>query len=294
MKYACIAAHRSEFPVKMMCRVLSVSRSGYYAAQGREPSERSRSDQRLRLEIRLIHQDSKRRYGSPRVHDELQARAIRCGENRVARLMRLEGLRAKRRRSFRVTTNSNHAHLPADNLLNRQFAVEQQADLDRVWVADITYVPTREGWLYLAVIIDLASRAVIGWSLKRILDRSLTIDALMMALSCRQPSPGLLLHSDRGTQYACHEYRGLLAQNAIVQSMSRRGDCWDNAVAESFFATLEWELIEDADWHSRKDAAQAISEYIEIWYNRMRRHSSLGGKTPAEFEQQLALTTRAA
>lgn len=294
MKYACIAEHRMLFPVTMMCRVLSVSRAGFYAAQVREPSERSRKKQRLLLEIQSIHKESKRRYGSPRVHDELRAREVRCSENQVALLMREAGLRGKKRRSFRITTNSDHAHEPAENVLDREFAVEKQERIDRVWVSDITYIPTREGWLYLAIILDLASRMIVGWSLMRTLNRSLSLSALRMALGCRRPDEGLLHHSDRGVQYACHDYRRLLEARGVVVSMSRKGDCWDNAVAESFFATLKWELVEDADWHTREEARRAISEYIEVWYNRKRRHSSLGGNTPAEYEQQLALIVRAA
>ena len=294
MKYACIAEHRGLFAVTMMCRVLGVSRAGFYAAQGREPNERSQRKQRLLLEIRSIHRESKQRYGSPRVHDELRAREFRCSENQVARLMREDGLRAKKRRRFRVTTNSDHSHAPAENVLDRKFDVEDQAGSDYVWVSDITYIPTREGWLYLAIILDLATRMVVGWSLKRTLDRSLSLSALLMALRHRRPQHGLLHHSDRGVQYACGDYADLLKAHGIVASMSRKGNCWDNAVAESFFATLEWELIEDADWHTRGEARRAIAEYIEIWYNRKRRHSSLGGITPAEYEQQLALTLRAA
>lgn len=294
MKYACITQHRTQYPVKMMCRVLSVSRSGYYAAQDREPSDRSTSDGCLRLEIRAIHRESKQRYGSPRVHDELKARDVRCGRNRVARLMRLEGLRSRKRRRFRVTTNSDHAHAPAPNLVGRLFAVEQQLAADRVWVCDITYVPTREGWLYLAVVIDLANRMAVGWATKRTLDHTLPLAALMMAIEQRRPAAGLILHSDRGVQYACREYRAVIARYGILQSMSRKGDCWDNAVAESFFASLEWELIEDANWYSRQAAAHDIFRYIEFWYNRKRRHSSLGGMTPAEYDDQLALNPRAA
>lgn len=294
MKYACIASNQNEFPVKMMCRVLSVSRSGFYASLRREPSKRSQANQCLRLEIRTIHRDSDRNYGSPRVYDELKSRAVRCGRNRVARLMRLDGLRAKKRRRFRVTTNSDHSHAPAENLLARHFAVDDQVGVDQVWVSDITYIPTREGWLYLAVVIDLASRMVVGWALQRTLDHSICLNALAMALYKRRPPKGLLFHSDRGVQYACRDFRALLLAHGIVQSMSRKGDCWDNAVAESFFATLEWELIEDRDWHSRDAAGRDIFDYIEFWYNRKRRHSSLSGRTPAEYEDQLALMTRAA
>jgi putative transposase len=294
VKYACIAEHRDEFPVTLMCRVLEVSCSGYYAAQRRAPSERSCRRQQLLLQIRAVHKASQQRYGSPRVHDELQAQQIRCCENHVALLMREAGLRAKKRRAFRVTTNSQHEHPIVENVLSRKFAVEDQLELDRAWVADITYIPTRAGWLYLAIVLDLASRMVVGWSLQRSLDRSLSLNALRMALRHRRPEPGLLHHSDRGIHYACQDYGNLMHQHGLVPSMSRKGNCWDNAVAESFFATLEWELIDDADWHTREQAQSAIAEYIEVWYNRMRRHSSLGNKSPAQFERELALTGRAA
>jgi putative transposase len=293
VKYACIEANQTMFPVKMMCRVLGVSRAGFYAARSRASSERARENERLRLEIRAVYRQSKRRYGSPRVHDALQAKQIRCGENRVARLMRLDGLRSKKRRRFRVTTNSDHALPTAPNLLEREFDVGTH-EPDQVWVADMTYIPTREGWLYLAVVLDLATRIVVGWSLGDRLDRSLALNALRMALGWRRPRPGAIQHSDRGSQYASREYRALLASCGMRQSMSRKGDCWDNAVAESFFATLEWELIEDADWHSRAAARREVAEYIEVWYNRTRRHSSLRGLSPIEYEAQLALTTRAA
>jgi transposase InsO family protein len=205
----------------------------------------------------------------------------------VARLMRSDGLRAKKRRRFRVTTQSDHVYAPAPNLLARQFDVGTQP-ADRVWAADITYLPTREGWLYLAVILDVATRIVVGWAAQRSLDRSLTLNALERALSHRRPGTGLLHHSDRGVQYACNDYRDRLAQHGIAVSMSRRGNCWDNAVVESFFATLEWELVQDVDWATRKQASLDLFEYIEIWYNRKRRHSSLGYLTPAEYDAKLA------
>ncbi len=294
MKYACIEAHRRQFPITLMCRVLGVSRAGFYAARTRELCGRAQEDQRLRLEIRAIHRESRQRYGSPRIHAELQARGSRCARKRVARLMREDGLRARKRRRFRVTTKANARDAKAANLLERRFSVDEQCAPDRVWVADITYVPTREGWLYLAVILDLASRMVVGWALQPYLDRSLTIAALQMALGRRCPKTGLLHHSDRGSQYTADDYLKWLDAQGIIASMSRKGDCWDNAVAESFFATLEWELIQDADWHSRAEASRAIFEYLEVWYNRQRRHSSLGYMTPVEYEAQLALTRRAA
>jgi putative transposase len=207
--------------------------------------------------------------------------------------MRLDGLRSIKRRRFRVTTDSSHALPVAENLLNREFGVDAHG-VDDVWVADITYIPTREGWLYLAVLVDLATRLVVGWSLGDRLDRSLTLKALRMALGWRRLRPGAIHHSDRGSQYSSREYRDLLASFGLRQSMSRKGDCWDNAGAESFFATLEWELIEDADWRYRTTARREIAEYIEIWYNRTRRHSSLCGLSPIEYEAQLALMLRAA
>lgn len=294
MKYACIAEHRHEFTISLMCRVLEVSRAGYYAAQSRAPSERSRRRQRLLLEIAAIHKVSKERYGSPRVHGELQAQEISCSENQVARLMRQAGIRAKKKRRFRVTTNSQHAHPVVGNVLDRKFAVTDLVDTDRVWVSDITYIPTRAGWLYLAIVLDLTSRMVVGWSLQRSLDRSLSLNALRMALRHRNPRSGLIHHSDQGIHYACDDYGELLHKHGIVPSMSRKGNCWDNAVAESFFATLEWELIDDADWHTREQAQSDIAEFIEIWYNRKRRHSSLGNQSPAAYERKLALTRRAA
>ena len=267
-----------------MCRVLEVSRSGFYAAQRRLQSERRRVDQRLRLRIRSIHQQSQRRYGSPRVHAELRANGERCARKRIERLMREDGLVARPRRRFRVTTDSAHAHRVASNLLGRAFGVQAP---DRVWVSDITYVPTRQGWLYLAVVLDLGTRAVVGWAMGATLQAQLAIDALSMALERRRPAPGLMHHSDRGVQYACGAYQEILAREKITCSMSRSGDCWDNAVAESFFATLEWELLEREDWHTHAEARRALFEYLEVWYNRKRRHSGLGYRSPAEHEAYL-------
>ena len=267
-----------------MCRVLEVSRSGFYAAQRRTESERRREDQRLRLQVRSIHQQSKRRYGSPRVHAELRAKGERCARKRIERLMREEGLVARSRRRYRVTTDSGHAHPIAPNLLGRAFRVGAP---DQVWVSDLTYVPTRQGWLYLAVVLDLGTRTVVGWAMGATLQAQLAIDALSMALQRRQPAPGLMHHSDRGVQYACGAYQEILTAEGITCSMSRPGNCWDNAVAESFFATLEWELLEREDWHTHAEARRALFEYLEVWYNRKRRHSSLGYRSPAEYEAYL-------
>jgi putative transposase len=288
MKHVTIEAHRWQFSVTLMCRVLDVSRAGFYAGRKRTASARQERDEELRRQIHIVHQRSRRTYGSPRVHAELQAEGERCGRKRVARLMRQEGLRVKVRRRLRpTTTDSKHPHPVAENVLARRFAVTKIEAANRVWAGDITYVPTREGWLYLAVIMDLASRRIVGWSMKATLDASLAIDALQMALVERRPGRGLLHHSDRGVQYAASEFQRLLLYKGIVASMSRKGNCYDNAVVESFFATMEWELIERSDWQTRNEARLAIFEYIECWYNQKRRHSSLGYLSPMEYEQKL-------
>ncbi len=279
--------------MRLMCRVLSVSPSGFYAAQRRVPSSRARRDEALRLKVRAAHTKSRRRYGAPRVHAELQAQGEQVGKKRVARLMREDGLVARRRRRFVRTTDSRHSHPIAANLLDRQFGVEQVAGPNRVWVSDLTYVPTREGWLFLATVLDLASRRVVGWAMRETLEAELALAALRMALADRRPAPGLVHHSDRGSQYACSDYRALLDAHGLVASMSKKADCWDNAVAESFFASLETELILESDWLTRAAARQAIFEYIEAWYNRERRHSSLGYRSPVHYEAEV-LTSRMA
>lgn len=294
MKYACIARHLGEFPVRLMCAVLQVSRSGFYAAQRRPPSARARTDQRLRLEIRAVHAASRRRYGAPKIHRELRANGTRCGRKRIARLMRAEGLRAKRAPAFRVTTASHHRLAVPPNHLGRRFALAEHRGRDRVWVADLTYLRTGESWLYLAVILDLASRRVIGWCANAHLDDTVTLQALRMALAHRRPPRGGLHHSDRGVQYASDDYRTLLAEHGFTASMSRPGDCWDNAVAESFFATLKTELVADAHWPTRQAAQRDLFEYIEVWYNRQRRHATLDYRTPAEYEHDVLTIANAA
>jgi putative transposase len=284
VKYTCIARHRGEYPVRLMCRVLQVSRTGYYAWCRRPPSARSRANLALLTAIRVVHRQSRARYGSPRITRELQAQGHRCSEPRVARLMRQAGVQAKRRRRCRLTTDSRHREPIAPNRVQRQFAVAAIPALDRIWASDITYVPTQEGWLYLAVVLDLASRRVIGWAMRHTLERGLTLEALRMALAQRQPGHGVLQHSDRGSQYACREYQALLAAAGMTCSMSRKGDCYDNAVVESFFATLKTELVADATWATREVARTALFEYIETWYNRARRHSSLGYRSPVQYE----------
>lgn len=267
-----------------MCRVLEVAPAGYYAWGKRSSSHaRAIADERLLLNIRVSHQASDGTYGAPRVLRDLRDEGFRVGQKRVARLMRQNGLVGRRPRAFVRTTDSNHAHPIAPNLLARQFGVNGVA-VNQVWVSDITYVPTWEGWLYLAVVLDLASRRVVGWAMHEAVDATLAVSALRMAIAARRPAPGLIHHSDRGVQYACGEYRALLTAHGIRASMSRVGDCWDNAVAESFFATLELELIARRSWRTRQDARRAIFTYIETWYNRKRRHSTLQYVSPVQYE----------
>lgn len=294
MKYASIQAHRREFKVALMCRVLRVSRSGFYAAQRRGPSKRAIQRERLRLHVRVSFAKSRTRYGSPRVHKDLRAEGVQASRRQVAELMREEGLRATARRRFVATTDSTHGRAVAANHLERKFAVEQNPRPNRVWVSDLTYLPTAEGWLYLAVVLDLASRRVVGWNTGATLEASVAVEALTAAFWSRRPAAGLLHHSDRGVQYASAEYREVLAQHGAECSMSRKGNCWDNAVAESFFATLEKELPESAIWQTHAQARRDLFEFIEVWYNRQRRHSTLDYLSPADYEERLALTPRAA
>jgi putative transposase len=283
VRFRFIATEKAWFPVRVLCRTLQVSRAGFYAWQGRLPAPRVRADERLALEIAAIHAESRRCYGSPRIHAELAERGHRLSRKRVARLMRTRGLAARRRRRFRVTTHSQHPFPIAPNLLARQF---ERATPDLAWVTDITYLPTSEGWLYLAVIVDLCSRSAVGWAMNERITDDLTLGALGMALERRRPPPGLLHHSDRGSQYASAEYQRALAEHGIVCSMSRRGNCWDNAVAESFFATLKVELVHEATWATRAAARTDLFEYLEVFYNGQRRHSALGYLSPRAFEQR--------
>jgi len=287
VKYACIARHRGEYPVRLMCRVLDVSPAGFYGWRTRAPSAHALADERLMLNVRVSHQRSAGTYGAPRVHQDLRAQGFHVGKKRVARLMRQQGLVGRVRRRRVRTTDSTHPDPVAPNLLARQFAVQGIGAMDRIWVSDITYVPTREGWLFLATVLDLASRRVVGWAMRETLELDLALSALRMALGTRRPAPGLLHHSDRGTQYAAAEYRAVLAAHGMIASMSRKGDCWDNAVAESFFATLELELIVKSEWRTRDAARRAIFRYIETWYNRERRHSTLGYRSPAQYEAEV-------
>jgi putative transposase len=282
MTFRFIEEHRGQWPVRLLCETLEVSTAGYYAWRDRPASDRARRRDTLLVEVRAIHAEVKARYGSPRIHAELVARGQNCCVNTVARLMHDHDIRAKTARKFRCTTDSNHDLPVAENLLDRQF---NPAEANEAWVADITYIPTREGWLYLAVVEDLYSRRVVGWSMADRLESRLVVDALELAVQRRLPGQGLLAHSDRGSQYASDHYQRLLGKQGITCSMSRRADCWDNAPMESFFASLKKELVHDADFATRAEARAALVEYIEVFYNSKRRHSSLGYVSPAEYEQ---------
>jgi len=282
MIFRFVSNHQSEFPILLMCRVLAVSRSGYYAWLKHPESKKARDDKALSKEITEIHRESFNTYGSPRVYRELKRRGKHLGENRVARLMRKDGLRAKTKRKFKVTTDSRHNLPVAPNLLNREFTPEVP---NQAWASDITYIWTAEGWLYLAVVMDLFSRAIVGWSMSERMTRALVINALGMAVKRRNPSPGLLHHSDQGSQYASADYQAILAKHGAICSMSRKGNCWDNAPVESFFSTLKREHVFHNLYGHRAQARQSIFMYIEQFYNRKRIHSALGHRTPSEMEQ---------
>lgn len=291
MKFTFILAKAVAFPVALMCRLLGVSKSGFYAWRDRPDSARSRDDARLAVDIAAVHKRSRGRYGSPRVHAELCASGVRLGRKRVERLMREQGLRARPRRRFRKTTDSQHADPIAPNLLERNFEATAP---NQVWVTDVTYVPTSEGWLYLAVILDLYARRVVGWAASEANDTELALDALSKATSSRQPPRGLVHHSDRGSPYASADYRGALDASGIVPSMSRKGDCWDNAVAESFFSTLKVELVHEEKYETRSAAIASIGDYIQSFYNLERRHSLLDYVSPVEFELKTQVAALAA
>ena len=280
MKYRLIEQHRPQFRVRWMCAALGVSPSGYYAWRGRPESRRAQIDRALLGRIQDVHASSRQTYGHRRVQAALRADGHVVGRHRIARLMRAHGLRPKMRRKFRATTDSKHSHPVAANLLNRQFTV---AAPDRVWTADITYIPTAEGWLYLAIVLDLFSRQIVGWAMDATMSQQLTLRALTMASQRQRPGPGLMHHSDRGSQYACRAYQALLAKHAMVCSMSRKGNCWDNAPTESWFHTLKTEQVYHRSYLTRQEAMLDIFEYVEAFYNRQRRHSALGYMTPAQF-----------
>jgi len=285
MRYRFVQQHRKQFPIAAMCRVIQVSRGGYYNWVARPESLRAGQNRALVTHLRAAHRRSRKTYGRRRIHAQLQRDGISCSRNRVARLMRQEGLCGRRRRGSRVTTDSKHALPVAPNLLARDFLVTAP---NQVWLSDITYLACAEGWEYLATIMDLYNRQIVGWAMQSTLARSLTLNALEMALRQRQPAPGLLHHSDRGSQYACGEYQAALTQRGLICSMSRKGDPWDNAPQESFFGTLKTELVQDWSRPPREQVHREVFDYIEVFYNRQRLHSSLGYLSPVAFESQFA------
>lgn len=285
MRYRFIRDYAMQYPVTLLCHTLQVPRSGYYAWRRCPESARAQEDCRLLAQIKTVHTASKKTYGSPRIHAALRQQGETCGKHRVARVMRANGVVAKHRRKYCATTNSAHDLPVAENLLDRQFT---PAAPNQVWVSDITYVPTGEGWLYLATVMDLAFRGIVGWAMSERIDRTLACDALTDALGRRQPAPGLLHHSDRGSQYASADYQALLTQHGLIPSMSRKGNCWDNAPMESFFHSLKVEWLHDQTFRTRAEARQAIFTFIEVWYNRQRLHSTLGYRSPEQYERLLA------
>ena len=283
MKYKFMERERSRFAVERMCRLLGVSRSGYYAwLRERDTGRRLKENEALLEAIRRFYKASRGTYGSPRITEDLRDAGLRCGENRIARLMRINGLMAKTRRRFKATTNSRHCLPVSPNLLNRRFMTDGP---NKVWTSDITYVWTEEGWLYLAVVLDVFSRQIVGWAMGDRIDTGLVLRAFNQAVMRRRPAPGFIFHSDRGRQYASVDFRKALKSCGAVQSMSNKGDCYDNAITETFFHTLKTELVYFEKYKTRTEAKGGIFEYIEAFYNRLRRHSALGYRSPHAFEQ---------
>lgn len=285
MKYAFIDTHRTTWPIERLCTALCVSRSGYYAWRMRPESQREEANRVLLSQIQAIHKDSREAYGAVKTWKQLRAEGIFCGRHRVARLRRANGIEAKRMHRFRLAYKARNNVPVAPNRLNRQFEV---AAPNRVWAGDITFIPTRRGWLYLAVILDLYSRRVVGWAMSERRDVPLALQALSMALSNRRPAPGVIHHSDQGIQYTSADYQAQLKKTGIVPSMSRKGDCYDNAVVESFFSNLKNEWTFHRTFKNRDEARSALFDYIELFYNRKRSHASLNYQSPMMYEQQSA------
>ena len=281
MRFRFIDAEKVRYPVRLLCRCLAVSRSGYYAWRGRPASRRARNDARLKVKIAASHKASRRTYGSPRILRDLREAGDHVSRKRVARLMQEMEIEGIRKRRFRITTDSRHRFPVAPNIVMRDFEVSEP---NTVWITDITYIATLEGWLYLAAILDLFSRRVVGYAMSERIDRALVLEALRQALTQRPGVRDLVHHSDRGSQYASHDYREALDEAGIMCSMSRRGNCWDNAVAESFFGTLKTELLYELPLQNRPATRHAVADYIENFYNVRRRHSSLDYLSPVEFE----------
>jgi len=283
VRYTWIRQHQSDYPVQVMCRVLEVGASGYYDWRDRSPSARTQRHQQIAQAAARSYFESHRIYGYRKVHQDLQADGVPCGEDTVRQVLRENGLYSRIRRKFVVTTDSNHSAPIADNILNRDFSAERP---NEKWVADITYIATAEGWLYLAAVMDLFSRRIVGWSMSEFIDAALATSALKMAVEQRGPDAGLLHHSDRGVQYASGDYQDILKEGQIVGSMSRKGNCWDNAVMENFFGSLKNEWVRDQVFATRQAAKESLFNYIEVFYNRQRRHASLGYLSPAAYEEQ--------
>jgi putative transposase len=283
VRYAFIREHKNEFRVARMCAVLRVSRSGYYHWVDRPESRRVREGRELLQHIRRVHVESRRAYGAVKTWRELRDRGVGCGKHRVARLRQQGGIQTQRSRRFRLTVQSRYTAPPAPNLVQRQFIVPGP---NRIWVGDMTFIRTRTGFLYLAVLLDLFARNVVGWCMHDRPNQEVTLRALDMALARRRPTPGLVHHTDQGVLYSAYDYRERMRLHGVVASMSRRGDCYDNAVAESFFSNLKNELVHHCDFASREAARAAIFDYIEVFYNRQRRHQTLGYLTPMQFEKQ--------
>ena len=281
MKYRFIDRYSSSYGVERMCRVIGVSRSGYYGWKKRPESRRYKENEKLLMYIKESYRKSRGNYGSPRIFEDLREEGFRCGKNRIARIMRENGIVAKTKRKYKATTNSSHNLPVAPNLLDQNFTASAP---NKVWVSDITYIATVEGWLYLAVIIDVFSRQVVGWAMSKRQTADFVIKALNQAIGRRRPSSECIYHSDRGVQYASKNFKHVLKQYGFLQSMSRKGNCYDNAVAESFFHTLKTEHVYFYKYTTRAEARQSIFEYIEMFYNRQRRHSALGYRSPATFE----------
>ena len=283
MKFAFIEQHRDQYPVRLMCKVLEVSHSGYYAWRTRPISKREMANQKLIKEIKTVFEASGKTYGSPRIYQKLKSRGFTCSENRVARLMRLAGIQAKQSKRYRSTTRRHPTRPVAPNRLERDFSAEAP---DKKWGTDITYIKTAEGWLYLAVVLDLFARMVVGWAMSKRMTSELTKAALEMAIQRREPAKGLLHHSDQGSQYTDKEYQALLEEYGMTPSMNSVGTWYDNAAVESFFGSLKSELVNDEDYQTRREARTSIFWYIEVFYNRERLHSTLGYLTPTDFEAQ--------
>jgi transposase InsO family protein len=284
VRFAFIDAEKARYPVATLCKILDVSESGYHAWRKRPPSKRATENERITTHIKASFKKSRETYGSPRLTDDLRDNGVKAGRHRVARLMREAGIRAKKPPRWKKTTNSNHDLPRAPNIVERRWD-ELATEPNKLWVSDLTYIWTWQGWVYLVIFLDVFSRKVVGWKVDETMEAHVVTDALSMAMARRSPTRGLILHSDQGSQYASNLYRTLIEQNGFQRSMSRRGDCWDNAIAESFFATIKGDLLDRRSWATRAQVEAAIGEWIEVFYNGERRHSALGNVSPVDYER---------